>query len=235
MAALNHRMTNCRQLQPFRRQLEPLTLASISDAFQKPFDLPRCAMEPNSANTHARRKLGSPAELTPAAVMLLLQEVTNAGQKSLQLILTRRAQSLPVHPGEVCFPGGKHEEQDDNLYATAVRETQEEIGIPAWAITPIGSLPTFTTLSGFRIKPFVGSIPAHCTPVPDEREVDCILYLSGAELINSSRFTYQVTLQKRLATLYFFDHPRFPFWGATAAIANQFIEFLLVACADNAN
>lgn len=213
-----------------QRLLRPLMLSSIISAFKMPFAVPRQTTETESLQVIAARDIMAIRKRTPAAVMLLLQETPSAEQRDLQLILTRRPQSLAVHPGEVCFPGGKRDETDASLYATAVRETHEEIGIPASVINYIGSLPTFTSLSGFTIKPFVASIPADFTPVPNVQEVASILYLSAAEMINGSRFTYQVTLHKRPITLYFFDHPRFPFWGATAAIASQLVEFLSVAC-----
>lgn len=90
-----------------------------------------------------------------AAVMVLLTD-----EPEPEMIFTLRAKHLNHHAGEVCFPGGMWEPQDDSLLTTALRETHEEIGLHPSLVDVIGALPAHETRSGTRVRPFVGRVPA---------------------------------------------------------------------------
>ena len=92
---------------------------------------------------------------TNAAVLVALY--LEGGE--LHAVLTRRQSDLRRHAGEISFPGGRAEEGEDDLRTTALRETQEEIGLPAEAVELLGALqPTPTVVTGYVIYPFVGMI-----------------------------------------------------------------------------
>jgi 8-oxo-dGTP pyrophosphatase MutT (NUDIX family) len=81
------------------------------------------------------------------------------GEGALRAVFTRRHDDLRRHPGEISFPGGRRDEGDADLCATALRETHEEIGLPAAAVELVGALqPTPTFVTNYAIYPFVGLI-----------------------------------------------------------------------------
>lgn len=90
------------------------------------------------------------------------------------LLFTRRADHLNTHSGQVAFPGGKRESHDPDLLATALRESEEEIGLPPGRVEPLGRLSDVISLHGLRVTPFVGLIPPDLPLVPDPGELDAI-------------------------------------------------------------
>lgn len=113
-------------------------------------------------------------ELTRAAVLVPLH-VDCGG--TLWVTLIRRALSVEHHPGQVAFPGGRYEPvRDDGLLATALRETEEEIGLSPADVRVLGALPEHRTRSSrYLISPFVGLVPFPYTFRPAAREVAGIL------------------------------------------------------------
>jgi 8-oxo-dGTP pyrophosphatase MutT (NUDIX family) len=94
-------------------------------------------------------------------------------------VFTERRHDLPRHAGEISFPGGRRERADADLIATALRETHEEIGLPASEVTIIGSLePAPLIATGFGVYPFVGIVPAGFNWTPSDREVAAVIELS---------------------------------------------------------
>jgi 8-oxo-dGTP pyrophosphatase MutT (NUDIX family) len=116
---------------------------------------------------------------TDAAVLVPLY-VDGAGE--LHVVFTRRRDDLRRHPGEISFPGGRADEGED-LRAAALREADEEIGLPPDAVELIGALqPTPTIATSYAIYPFVGLIEPGREWVLSPREVDAVLELSAADL-----------------------------------------------------
>jgi len=134
-----------------------------------------------------RRLLLDPAEAaaldvhgrTDAAVLVPLYEHDG----DLHLVFTRRRDDLRRHPGEISFPGGRQDEPDEDLVATALREAEEEIGLPVDAVEVLGALqPTPTIATNYAIYPFVGRIePGHVWK-PSAAEVAAVLELSLSDL-----------------------------------------------------
>lgn len=117
---------------------------------------------------------------TDAAVLVPLF----ANQGGLTAVLTERRHDLSKHAGEISFPGGRQEEPDEDLRATALRESWEEIGLRPDDVDLVGALPPVGTfVTGYRIFPFVGIVePGHVWQ-PQETEVEKILELSVADLV----------------------------------------------------
>lgn len=104
--------------------------------------------------------------LRDAAVLIPVTERTEPG-----VLLTHRPMTMPSHPGQVAFPGGKLEAGEDAV-AAALREAQEELAIDPGAVRIAGEATTFVTGSGFRLTPILGVVPADLPIRPDPREVD---------------------------------------------------------------
>src|SRR5436305_10678201 len=102
----------------------------------------------------------------------------------LHLVFTKRRDDMRRHAGEISFPGGRREEHERDLRATALREAEEEVGLPASAVTIIGALqPTPTIATGYAVYPFVGLIESTRDWVPSAGEVAEVLELPVPALV----------------------------------------------------
>ena len=102
---------------------------------------------------------------------------------ALHAVFTERRAELRRHPGEISFPGGRRDEADPDLRATALRECHEEIGLPPDAVELVGALPpTPTFVTDYAIYPFVGLIEPGFAWVPQEAEVGRVLELALADV-----------------------------------------------------
>ncbi|WP_299494388.1 CoA pyrophosphatase [uncultured Shewanella sp.] len=153
--------------------------------------------------------------LIPAAVLLALQSINN----ELHLILTRRPTHLRAHPGQISFPGGKVEQGDANLIATALREAEEEIGLCSTNIEVFGQFPAQKTLTGFEITPILGVVKAPFTPKLDAAEVAEYFTVPLSYLLNKAHRQVQPFSRKgQTYPIYFIPYRHHLIWGATAAI-----------------
>jgi 8-oxo-dGTP pyrophosphatase MutT (NUDIX family) len=151
---------------------------------------------------------------TDAAVLVPLY-VQNG---ELHAVFTKRRDDLRRHPGEISFPGGRYDEGEADLVATALREAEEEIGLPPQAVQILGALqPTPTIATGYAVYPFVGMIEAGRTWSLSAREVAEVLELSLAQLLAGygRRRLIRRGLPIRTDTYVVGDHL---IWGATARI-----------------
>jgi 8-oxo-dGTP pyrophosphatase MutT (NUDIX family) len=150
----------------------------------------------------------------------------------LHAVFTKRHDDLRRHPGEISFPGGRYEEGEPDLSATALREAHEEIGLPADRVELVGALqPTPTIATGYAVYPFVGLIEAGRTWTPSAGEVAGVLELPLDALLAGygRRRVIRRGIPIRTDTYVLGDHL---IWGATARIlADLFdrIEPLLAA------
>ncbi|HEX4113883.1 MAG TPA: CoA pyrophosphatase [Stellaceae bacterium] len=145
----------------------------------------------------------------------------------LQVLLTRRTPHLSAHAGQVAFPGGRSDEHDLDATATALRESEEEIGLPPSRVEVVGRLDLFNTGTGFAITPIVGliAVPFPLRPNPSEVaatfEVPLDFILDPA---NRQRRTGE--RNGRLRSYFVFDYGGHEVWGATAAILVNLTEIL---------
>jgi 8-oxo-dGTP pyrophosphatase MutT (NUDIX family) len=151
---------------------------------------------------------------TDAAVLVALYEQ----EGELRAVLTKRRDDLRRHPGEISFPGGRHDPTDDDLLATALREAHEEIGLPPEAVRVLGALqPTPTIATGYRVYPFVGLIEPGQSWTLSPREVAEVLELPLSALLRGygRRRLLRRGLPIRTDTYVVGDSL---IWGATARI-----------------
>jgi 8-oxo-dGTP pyrophosphatase MutT (NUDIX family) len=168
-----------------------------------------------------------PREEIPAAVLVPLfhgGEGTDDGE--LYIVLTRRRSDLRRHAGEIAFPGGRRDDQDVDLAATALREAEEEIGLARDEVTLIGELaPVSTFATGYVIHPFVATIPAGVAWRPSPREVDAVLELPLRN-VHAARTRTQIERRGiRFETDAYIEDGHV-IWGATARILQLLFEQL---------
>lgn len=150
----------------------------------------------------------------PAAVLIPIIE----REQALTVLFTQRAKHLKHHPGQVSFPGGKQEASDRDLQHTALRETEEEIGISANLIDVIGSLPKFRTISRYEVTPFVSFVSPNFSLNLDENEVDNVFEVPLNHLLDQSQhLIHWVKRGEQRHPIYFIQWQDKTIWGATAA------------------
>jgi 8-oxo-dGTP pyrophosphatase MutT (NUDIX family) len=142
---------------------------------------------------------------------------------ALHAVLTRRRDDLRRHAGEISFPGGRQDEPDEDLRVTALREAEEEIGLPRSAVTLQGALPPVGTfVTGYRIFPFVGTIERPAELFPQEAEVAQILEFSLRDLAAGHEMKRLVRRGVPIKTpTYTVDGHLV--WGATARIVQELL------------
>lgn len=166
----------------------------------------------------------STAALVRAAVLVPL--VLAEQREDSGLVLTRRRADLRRHAGEISFPGGREDPEDADLLQTALREAEEEIGLPRAAVRVLGELPaTPTFATNYVIHPYVGAIVAPSKWQPSPREVDAVLELPLGAL---ARAKTRTRLTRRGIT---FETDAYVvgehlIWGATARILGYLFEQL---------
>jgi 8-oxo-dGTP pyrophosphatase MutT (NUDIX family) len=154
-------------------------------------------------------------EPRPAAVLVGLVE----GSDGPALLLTRRTEHLRDHAGQICFPGGRIEAADAGPTAAALREAEEEIGLDPGRVGVLGELPTYQTITGFRIHPVVGWVSPPFTPRPDPYEVAEVFEVPLHFVLDPENHRRQSYRRGSLTRGYYVlpYHGRF-IWGATAGI-----------------
>ncbi|MBI2849645.1 MAG: CoA pyrophosphatase [Chloroflexi bacterium] len=142
------------------------------------------------------------------------------------VIFTTRTHRVKLHKGEISFPGGAYEEEDETLLNTALRESAEEIGLAAKDVEVLGELDDFPTIgSNYIITPFVAAISWPYRFTPDPREVAQIIQIPISALLNKSCMTEETeTLRGRTVTTYSYSYKTDLIWGASARILHQFLE-----------
>ena len=153
--------------------------------------------------------------MTPAAVLVAV--IDHPGAPSV--LFTRRTAHLKAHSGQISFPGGRAEPGDPSVEFTALREAQEEIGLPPGKVEVIVALPEYFTRTGFRVTPVVGVVKPPLELVPDAREVDEIFEVPLGFLLDpvNHRRASRV-IGERTAHYYEIEHNGRVIWGATAGM-----------------
>lgn len=156
-----------------------------------------------------------------SAVLVLLYHI----EDHPNILFTRRSQNVAHHKGQICFPGGVRDEVDPSLWETALRESEEEIGVQAQDIQYIGELGSVVTPTGFQISPYVGWHRGPLTVSASPVEIEEVFWAPVEHFMKEGNLHY-------VTRTYFgnsIQDPVFRFnhheiWGATARILVDFLE-----------
>ena len=164
-------------------------------------------------------------KLRRAAVLVPLVE----RRGGVTVLLTRRTDHLSSHAGQISFPGGRAEEGDSSPIETALRETEEEIGLQRRHIEIIGVLPDYATVSAYRVTPIVALVqpPFDLQPDPGEVaeafEVPLAFLMDG---LNHQRRVIELPQGAGRRAFYTMPYEQYFIWGATAAMLRNLFHFL---------
>ncbi len=163
------------------------------------------------------------SELRPAAVLVPL--VDHAA--GMAVLLTQRTAHLSAHAGQISFPGGRLEEHDADAVAAALRETEEEVGLPRGRVSVVGRLDTYVTGTGFEITPIVGVVAPPYPMTIDPFEVAEAFEVPLAYILdrrNHQRIERESAGQRR--AFFVLPYQGRNIWGATAGILVNLAEVL---------
>jgi 8-oxo-dGTP pyrophosphatase MutT (NUDIX family) len=173
--------------------------------------------------------MGPDDHLTSAAVLVPLILHDN-----ITALFTQRAKRMSKHSGQISFPGGHVDDEDVDAEATALRETEEEVGINSAHIETIGRLDTYVIRTGFLVTPVVGFLQPPFIVTPDDHEVDEVFEVPLSFLMdhnNHQRHKRELNGQNR-------DYFAIPYegryiWGATAGMLVNLYDILMAPLGDD--
>jgi 8-oxo-dGTP pyrophosphatase MutT (NUDIX family) len=146
-----------------------------------------------------------------------------AGIDEPHILLTLRPEYLRSHAGQVSLPGGRREAHDESSEATAVRESEEEIGASAHQIEVIGELGAVYMPSGYRITPFVGVLAPDTDIRPCPVEVEAVFHAPASLLLDPDNYQRStMVFRDREREILELQYGEYRIWGATAAILHGF-------------
>jgi len=151
-------------------------------------------------------------------------------EDSLSVLFTRRTAHMRTHAGQISFPGGAIEDADADAVAAALRETEEETGIPPTLVEPFGYLDGFETVSGFFVSPVTGFVSGDYRVKPDPSEVAEVFEVPLDFILAPDRLKrLDFDWQGRTRTTFEFEWDGRRVWGATASILKNLLRRLEAA------
>ncbi len=173
--------------------------------------------------SHRVKKSVDEPGLTPAAVLLLLY--VKDGEYCV--LLNKRSEQVEYHKGEISFPGGAKDPEDKDFLGTALRETEEEMGIDRTHVSILGELDEIATNSCFLVKVFVGAISYPYKFKPSAVEIAEVLEVPIPTLLDSKNLRVETRWEEGApVTSYSYAYNEHLIFGATAKILRQFLELL---------
>ena len=182
-------------------------------------------------HAHLTATLGAPepvwrteGDLRDSAVLVTLVERDGVDH----LIYNVRRDDLPAHAGQVCFPGGARE-GDEDAVTCALRETEEELGLPSDALEIVARLPDRVSIAGYLVAPFVARLDRPRVYVPDASEVAHVFEVPVPALLERPRWRFRDTrhLAARFLKIPYFDYDGQTVWGLTGIITRDFVRAAL--------
>ncbi len=170
-----------------------------------------------------QRRVVHDSSLRPSAVLIpfLLQ------QDGLHLVFTKRTETVEHHKGQISFPGGAVDSNDADMIATALRETEEEIGISRASVEVLGMYSDFSIPSGFCITPVVGFLSEMPPLKIHKAEVDEVFTVPVQFFFEpGSERKENRELKGKMFPVFFYDFGKHCIWGATAAILRELLQSL---------
>lgn len=147
--------------------------------------------------------------------------------RELTVILTRRSDELPDHPGQISFPGGRIDPGDDGAEDAALREAHEEVGLPRDRVRLIGRLDTYLVRTGYCVVPVIGLVSPPLVLTPEQGEVEEIFEVPLAFFLNgANRQTHSRIFHGKERFFYAYPYRDYFIWGATAGMLSNLAEVL---------
>ncbi len=154
------------------------------------------------------------ADLVDAAVLVAFTDRAEPG-----IILTQRPQTMRKHPGQVAFPGGRMDAEDESLIAAALREAEEEIGLPPHLPHIIGLADQYRTITNYRVTPVLAVIPPDLDFIANDGEVEAVFEVPAHFLFDPANHQRQIVMWEGKERSYHEMHwEDRRIWGATAAM-----------------
>ena len=168
------------------------------------------------------------SDLPKAAVLIALTD-----EEHPEVIYTLRSNKVSSHQGEVSFPGGMQEESDSSLIMTALRESEEEIGLPQNCVKILGSLDTMVSRFNVSVTPFVGVIPGDVELNTSSEEIEACFKVPLSFLLKDKRYRND-EVNRNGETFYMpaYKYSSYVIWGLTAMITVNFLNRALDAKID---
>lgn len=197
----------------------------LPDSLRQRFMLPKIWMP--EVTDESRQSILHAKDLKKRIAAVLIPLVSS--QDGLDVLFTKRAAHLNDHAGQISFPGGRKEEYDADLIATALREAHEEIGLENQLVETLGNLPDYFTITGYQVTPVVGLVESIDNLVPDINEVDEIFRVPLSFLMNPANHQIREWIGPEGArSFYAMPYQDRFIWGATAGMLRNLYHFLRV-------
>lgn len=166
--------------------------------------------------------------LAAALVLLYPYQPPAAAAPSPHLVLTLRTTAMRRHSGQISLPGGRYDQEDGSLLRTALRETEEELGVNPASLTVWGRLePEYIVASHYAVAPFVGYTPRRPDFQAAPAEVAEVIDVPLAHLLNPATVVEEDwDFQGLVRRVCYYQHGAHKIWGATARILNQLVALL---------
>ena len=163
------------------------------------------------------------AQTTQAAVLIPLF----LKDQKIHILLTKRTESVRTHKGQIAFPGGARDADDTDLQSTALRETEEEIGIPCTSVEVLAETNPMVTPTQFHVTPFIGIVPYPFEWKINPHETESIIEIPLSYLLDERhhRKGYRMW-QDRTYEIHYYDYQEQTVWGVTGFILYEFLEIL---------
>lgn len=208
-------------LQPFAGRLSPLERLRVGLSGTHP-NPPRPLAERDVPAALAglldQQRLSS---LRPAAVLVAV--IDRPGEPSV--LFTRRASHLRAHAGQVSFPGGRSEPEDDGPAGTALRESFEEVGLEPDRVELVGYLDDYPTVTRFLVTPVVGVVASGTRFRADRAEVESLFEVPLSFLLDARNYERRTILRgQRRLPYWALEHQGHTIWGATAGMLHNLLE-----------
>ena len=166
-----------------------------------------------------------PTTFRPAAVLVPLVR----HELGITVLLTQRTDDMPSHAGQIAFPGGRRQADDADAVATALRETEEEVGLARRFVDVIGAVDPYRTGTGYEITPIVGIVTPGFTTHADPREVADVFEVPLAHFLDEKNHRVDSRVwQGRERRYYAMPYGERYIWGATAGMLKN-LHFVLTA------
>jgi len=169
------------------------------------------------------RRVAPDGPLIKAAVLI---PIVDRGMPTIAF--TKRTERVAHHKGQISFPGGIVDPTDASLLDAALRECEEEVGLPRTHVEPLGALDdTETVATQFVITPFVGLVREPIAWQPDGEEIEKVIEVPFAALIGEGSFRVEMWRRDGAERpVYFFDYEGETIWGATARILVHYLDLV---------